>query len=76
MNDDRRIPLISILILVVVIITAVAFFLLRKQSLVSPIPESSDVKVIFTSPPAESVTAEPEPTVTGDQSLPTPTKSE
>ncbi|MBI2028943.1 hypothetical protein HYT02_00855 [Candidatus Gottesmanbacteria bacterium] len=69
MNQERRLPVIPIIIIIVLIIIAVSFFLLRKQSLVSPVPEGGNVKVIFTSPPATEIptqtpTPQPSPTPT------------
>lgn len=70
MEDQRRIPLVVVIILAIVLLSAVGIFILRKQSIISPIPEGSNVRVIFTSPPPSNT---PVPTAT-PQSSPTPTK--
>ncbi len=74
MSDDRRIPLISIIILILVLVVAVGFFILRKESLISPVPEEADVKVIFTSPIPTETPVPVTPTPSGGAKNPSPTK--
>ena len=70
MDDQKKIPVIAVVILVIVLFSAIGLFIFRKQSLVSPLPEGANVKVIFTSPPP---TQTPVPTAT-PASSPVPTK--
>lgn len=69
MEEQKSIPFVAVVILIAVILGAVLLFLVRKKTLISPVPEGSTVKVIFTSPPPTDVP----PTVTPKTSI-TPTK--
>ncbi len=73
---EQKISLVAFLILILVLITAVAFFLLRKQTLISPLPESSSLKVIFTSPPPTNTPWPTEAVSTTSSEKPTSAKTE
>lgn len=70
MEDQKKIPLVVVIILAIVLFSAIGIFILRKQAIISPVPDGNNVRVIFTSPPPSN-TPVPSPTPANS---PTPTK--
>lgn len=51
MDEQKKTLIVAIIIFIAVLSTAVGFFVLRKQTFISPLPQESQIKIIFTSPP-------------------------